>query len=324
MWAIQIDEAGDPGVMQWRELPDPDAAVGQIVVDVAAAGLNYIDTYQRGGLYSVPLPYGLGLEGAGVVSAVGDGVDRWSVGDRVAWSSAPGSYATKVAMSADVAVAVPDGVALDVAAAVPLQGMTAHYLVTDTFALGEGSRCLVHAGAGGVGLLLIQMAKLLGAEVFTTVGTPEKAELASAAGADHTILYRDVDFAEAITEIAGPRPLDVVYDGVGKSVFDQSLTVLRPRGMMVTFGNASGPVDPVSPLALSANGSLFLTRPTLFHYIAERSELERRAADVFGWIADGRLDVRVGARFALADAAEAHRAIESRSTTGKVLLLPDP
>ena len=230
MWAIQIDETGGPDVMHWRELADPEARPGQIVVDVAAAGLNYIDTYQRSGLYDVPMPLVLGLEGAGVVTAVGDGVDRWSVGDRVAWPGSPGSYATKVALPADRVVAVPESVDLKTAAAIPLQGMTAHYLVTDTFALGQGSRCLVHAGAGGVGLLLIQMAKLLGAEVFTTVGTEEKAELARGAGADHTILYRDVDFAEAIAEIAGPRPLDVVYDGVGKSVFEQSLTVLRPRG----------------------------------------------------------------------------------------------
>jgi len=320
MWAIQIEETGGPEVLQWRELPDPAPEAGQVVVEVAAAGLNYIDTYQRTGLYPVPLPYVLGLEGSGVVSAVGDGVDRWSVGDRVAWPGSPGSYATRVALPAERIVAVPESVDLDLAAAIPLQGMTAHYLVTDTFPLRGDSRCLVHAGAGGVGLLLIQMAKLLGAEVFTTVGSPEKAELASAAGADHTILYRDVDFAETIVDIAGPRPLDVVYDGVGRTVFDQSLTLLRPRGMMVTFGNASGPVDPVSPLALSSNGSIFLTRPTLFDYIADRSELERRATDLFDWIADGRIDVRIGHRFALADTADAHRAIEGRATTGKVLL----
>lgn len=322
MWAIQIDAAGGPEVMEWRELADPEPGAGQIVVDVAAAGLNYIDTYQRSGLYDVPMPYVLGLEGAGVVTAIGDGVTEWSVGDRAAWPGSPGSYATQVALPADRVVAVPESVDLETAAAIPLQGMTAHYLVTDTFALAAGSRCLVHAGAGGVGLLLIQMAKLLGAEVFTTVGTAAKAELAQAAGADHTILYRDVDFADAITDIAGPRPIDVVYDGVGKTVFDRSLTVLRPRGMMVTFGNASGPVDPVSPLALSANGSIFLTRPTLFHYIAERSELERRADDLYRWIGAGELDVRIGHRFALADAADAHRAIEARQTTGKVLLLP--
>lgn len=322
MWAIQIDETGGPEVMLWRELDDPVAGEGQVVVDLHAAGLNFIDTYQRSGLYDVPKPWVLGLEGSGTVTEVGAGAGRWQVGDRVAWSGTPGSYATKVALPADRIVGVPDGVDLDEAAAVPLQGMTAHYLVTDTFQLREGHRCLVHAGAGGVGLLLIQMAKLLGAEVFTTVGSEAKADLARGAGADHVILYRDVDFAEAITELAGPRPLDVVYDGVGKTVFDQSLTLLRPRGMMVTYGNASGPVDPVSPLVLSRNGSLFLTRPTLFDYIAERAELERRAADLFGWMRDGKLDVRIGARFALADAADAHRAIESRQTTGKVLLTP--
>lgn len=322
MWAIQIDETGGPEVLQWRELDDPVAGDGQVVVELHAAGLNFIDTYQRSGLYDVPKPWVLGLEGAGVVIEVGPGVTDRSVGDRVAWSGSPGSYATKVALPADRIVAVPDGVELDEAAAVPLQGMTAHYLVTDTFPLSRGHRCLVHAGAGGVGLLLIQMAKMLGAEVFTTVGTEQKAELARGAGADHTIMYRDVDFAEAIADIAGPRPLDVVYDGVGRSVFDQSLTLLKPRGMMVTFGNASGAVDPVSPLTLSTNGSLFLTRPTLFDYIAERSELERRAADVFGWMRDGKLDVRIGGRFALADAANAHRAIEARQTTGKVILTP--
>ncbi|MDJ0767199.1 MAG: quinone oxidoreductase [Ilumatobacter sp.] len=322
MWGIQIDEAGGPEVMVWRELPDPEPDAGQIVVETAAAGLNFIDTYQRTGLYAVPLPWVLGLEGSGTVVAVGDGVTMWSIGDRVAWPGSPGSYATKVALPADRVVAVPESVDLETAAALPLQGMTAHYLATDTYALTEGSRCLVHAGAGGVGLLLIQIAKLLGAEVFTTVGTPEKAELAGAAGADHTILYRDVDFAEAITGIAGARPLDVVYDGVGKTVFDQSLSLLRKRGTMATFGNASGPVDPVSPLTLSSNGSIFLTRPTLFDYIAERDELERRAADLYGWVADGRLDVRIGARFALEDAADAHRALEGRQTTGKVLLIP--
>lgn len=322
MWAIQMDRTGGSDVLEWREVGDPEPGDDQVVVELAAAGLNFIDTYQRSGLYAVPLPYVPGLEGSGTVVAVGEGVERWSVGDRVAWPGSPGSYATRVALPADRVVAVPDAVDLELAAAIPLQGMTAHYLVTDTYHVEPGTRCLVHAGAGGVGLLLIQMAKLLGAEVFTTVGTPEKAELAAAAGADHTILYRDVDFAAAITEIAGPRPLDVVYDGVGKTVFEASLSVLRPRGLMATFGNASGPVDPVSPLVLSANGSLFLTRPTLFDYISDRVELDRRADDLFRWIADGELDVRVGHRFDLADAAAAHEAIEGRTTTGKVLLVP--
>ena len=323
MWGIQIEEQGGPEVMQWRELPDPVAEPGQVVVDLAAAGLNFIDTYQRSGLYQVPMPYVLGLEGAGTVTAVGPDVAHHAVGDRVAWASCPGSYAQRVAVPAMQLMRVPDGVSSDVAAAIPLQGMTAHYLAVDTFPLSPGDRCLIHAGAGGVGLLLIQIAKLRGAEVFTTVGSPAKAELTAAAGADHTILYRDVDFVEAVREIAGSdRPLDVVYDGVGQSVFRPSLSLLRMRGMMATFGNASGPVEPISPLELSANGSLFLTRPTLFHYASSQEEIERRADDLFGWVLGGQLDVRIGARFALRDAADAHRALEGRATTGKVLLDP--
>ena len=323
MWGIQIEEQGGPEVMRWTELPEPTAGPSEVVVELGAAGLNYIDTYHRSGLYPVSLPYVLGLEGAGTVIEVGDGVDHLGAGDRVAWATAPGSYAERVVVGADRIMVVPDGIDWEVAATVPLQGMTAHYLACDTFPLNEGDRCLIHAGAGGVGLLLIQIAKIRGAEVFTTVGTQEKADLATAAGADHTILYRDVDFADAVREVAGSdRPLDVVYDGVGKSVFTQSLGLIRPRGMMVTFGNASGPVDPVSPLELSQNGSLFLTRPTLFHYATSAEEIQGRADDLFGWIDDGRLDIRVGASFSLAQAAEAHTAIESRATTGKVILLP--
>jgi NADPH2:quinone reductase len=322
MWCIQITQQGGPEVLTWTELPDPTAGPGQVVVEVAGAGLNFIDTYQRTGLYQVSLPFVLGLEGAGTVVELGDGVTRFAVGDTVAWATSPGSYAGLVAISADAAVKVPDDIDPEVAAALPLQGITAHFLATSTYPLGPGDRCLIHAGAGGVGMLLIQIAKLRGAEVFTTVGTPEKAELASIAGADHTILYRDVDFAAAVTEIAGERSLDVVYDGVGKSVFAQSLTLLRPRGMMVTFGNASGPVDPISPLELSANGSLYLTRPTLFDHVRTPAELQGRVDDLFGWVGSGDLDVRIGARFALRDAAEAHRALEARTTTGKVLLIP--
>lgn len=323
MWGIQIDEQGGPEVMRWAELPEPTAAANEVVVELGAAGLNYIDTYHRSGLYEVSLPYVLGLEGAGTVIEVGDGVDHLGAGDRVAWATAPGSYAERVAVGADRVMVVPDGIDWEVAATVPLQGMTAHYLACDTFPLSPGDRCLVHAGAGGVGLLLIQIAKIRGAEVFTTVGTPEKASLAAAAGADHTILYRDVDFADAVREIAGAdRPLDVVYDGVGKTVFTESLGLIRRRGMMVTFGNASGPVDPVSPLELSQNGSLFLTRPTLFDHATSAEEIQRRADDLFGWIADGRLDIRVGARYELSQAADAHAALESRATTGKVVLLP--
>ncbi|HEY5664600.1 MAG TPA: quinone oxidoreductase [Ilumatobacter sp.] len=322
MWGIRITEQGGPEVLEWVELPDPSAGPGQIVVEVAAAGLNFIDIYQRSGLYTVATPFVPGLEGAGTVSEVGDGVTRFSVGDRVAWTSAPGSYAGKVAMAADAAIAVPPAVDLEVAAALMLQGMTAHFLATSTYPLGPGDRCLVHAGAGGVGRLLIQIAKMRGAEVFATVGSAEKAELATAAGADYTIRYRDVDFAEAVVAIAGERPLDVVFDGVGKAVFAAGLELLRPRGMMVTFGNASGPVDPVAPLELTANGSLFLTRPTLFHYVRTPAELQGRADDLFAWVEAGELDVLVGERFALRDAADAQRALAARATVGKVLLMP--
>jgi NADPH2:quinone reductase len=322
MWAVQIDTQGGPELMQWRQLPDPTPGAQQLVVEVAAAGVNFIDTYQRSGLYPVALPYTLGLEGSGTVIAAGAEATGWAIGDRVAWGTCPGSYAEQVAIDASQVMRVPVDMALETAAAVPLQGMTAHFLTTDTFPLAAGDRCLIHAGAGGVGLLLIQIAKLKGAEVFTTVGSPDKAELAAAAGADHTILYRDVDFAEAITELAGPRPIDVVYDGVGKSTFAKSLTVIRRRGMMVSFGNASGPVDPIAPLELSANGSLFLTRPTLFHHVTSQAEIQRRADDLFGWIDTGQLDVRIGAKFDLQDAVDAHRAIEGRETTGKVLLVP--
>jgi NADPH2:quinone reductase len=322
MWGIQIEAQGGPEVLAWRELPEPEPGENDVIVEVEAAGLNFIVTYQRSGLYEVALPYVPGLEGAGLVVWTGGAVESLTIGDRVAWPGSPGSYATLARLPADRVVKVPETIGHEVAAAIPLQGMTAHYLAIDTYPLGEDSRCLIHAGAGGVGLLLIQIAKLRGAEVFTTVGSEEKAELAKGAGADHTILYRDVDFAEAITEIAGPRPLDVVYDGVGQSVFDASLSLLRPRGTMATFGNASGPVPPVAPLTLSANGSLFLTRPTLVDHIASRADLERRADDLFGWIASGDLHVRVGEHFAMRDAADAHRAIEGRQTTGKVLLVP--
>jgi NADPH:quinone reductase len=323
MWGIQIEEQGGPDVLHWRELPDPVAGAGQVVAEVDAAGLNYIDTYQRSGLYQVPLPYVLGLEGVGTIAEVGDGVDHLAVGERVAWATCPGSYAERVALPAHQLMRVPDEISTDVAAAIPLQGMTAHFLTVDTFPLAPGDRCLIHAGAGGVGLLLVQIAKRRGAEVFTTVGSTAKAELAAAAGADHTILYDDVDFVEAVREIAGDeRPLDVVYDGVGRTVFRPSLTLIRRRGTMVTFGNASGPVEPISPLELSANGSLFLTRPTLFHHVTTPAEIQRRADDLFGWVADGSLEIRIGARYSLRDAAEAHSALEGRATTGKVLLEP--
>jgi len=322
VWGIQFDVQGDPEVLVWREMPDPSPGPGEVVVELAAAGLNFIDVYHRSGLYPVVLPYVPGLEGAGTVVAVGDGVSTLSVGDRVAWADTSGSYAEHVAVLAERCVAVPEGVPLEVAAAVLLQGMTAHFLTHDTFPLGPAHRCLIQAGAGGVGLLLIQIAKLLGAEVFTTVGSSDKVELATAAGADHVILYRDVDFADAIADIAGPRPLDVVYDGVGRATFSRGLAVLRMRGMMVSFGNASGAVEPFSLLELMSNGSLFLTRPTLFHHTTTHAELQHRADDVFSWIEAGQLDVRIGHKYDLQDAADAHRALEARQTTGKVLLVP--
>ena len=322
MKAMTIPRTGGPEVMEWTDVDEPDAGPDEVVIAVEAAGVNFIDTYHRTGLYPMELPIVPGLEGAGTVVAAGAATDDIAVGDRVAWSGGLGSYAERVAVAAAGVVPVPDSVPADIAAAAMLQGLTAHYLTTDTFPLGAGARCLIHAGAGGVGLLLIQLAKMRGAEVFTTVGSEDKAELARSAGADHVILYREVDFGDAVEEIAGPNALDVVYDGVGKTVFDRSLELLRMRGMMVQFGNASGAVDPVAPLRLSRGGSLFLTRPTLFHYIATRSELLRRATDLFGWIEAGELDVRIGARFPMADAGDAHRALEGRRTTGKVLLVP--
>jgi NADPH:quinone reductase len=322
VFGIQVTRHGGPEVLEWVELDDPEPGPRDLVVDLTAAGLNFLDVYQRSGLYPMTLPFTPGSEGAGVVRAVGSEVTLFGEGDRVAWSSVLGSYAQQVRVPEAAAVAVPEGIGLDVAAAVMLQGMTAHYLALDTYPLQEGERCLIHAGAGGVGLLLIQIAKRRGAEVFTTVGSSEKAKLATDAGADHVITYRDTDFGSAAEDIAGRRPLDVVYDGVGKAVFARSMELLRRRGTMVTFGNASGAVDPVAPLELTRGGSLYLTRPTLADYVATREELERRASDLFAWIADGSLHVRIGARVPLAEAAEAHRAIESRETAGKTLLEP--
>jgi NADPH2:quinone reductase len=319
--AIRIHETGGPEVLRWEEIEVPAPGPGEVTLRNHACGLNFIDTYQRSGLYPMKYPCTLGQEGAGTVTAVCDGVVGFAPGDRVAWTGVLGSYAEKHVIPASAAVHIPEGVEFDLAAAVMLQGLTAHYLTHDTFAVGTGHRCLVHAGAGGVGLLLIQIAKHRGAEVFTTVGNADKVELARGAGADHVIEYHGYDFAAAVEAIAGPKALHVVYDGVGKAVFEASLGLLRRRGMMVTFGNASGAVEPIAPLRL-APGSLFLTRPTLGDYIAERAELERRAADLFGWIADGWLQVRVGHRLPLVDAAEAHRQLEGRRTTGKILLIP--
>ncbi len=319
---IQVPEHGDAGVLELVESNPPTSTPGRLLVEVGAAGVNFIDTYHRTGLYKIDLPMTLGMEGAGRVVDVGEGAEDFQVGDVVAWADVSGSYAELASVPAERAVKVPDSVATEVAAAVMLQGLTAQYLATSTFPLQDGHRCLVHAGAGGVGRLLIQIAKEVGAEVFTTVGSPEKEDLAASAGADHVIRYREVPFEEAVVAIAGERPLDVVYDGVGAATFDAGLKLLRPRGMMVTFGNASGAVSPVAPLTLSTNGSLFMTRPTLGDYIRLRSELEARSADLFARITEGSLDVHIGLSLPLAEAADAHRALEGRMTTGKVLLTP--
>lgn len=321
MEAVVIERTGGPEVLTLREVPDPRPGPGEVLVRVTAAGINFIDTYHRTGLYPLDLPFVPGLEGAGEVVAVGEGVSELAVGDRVAWQDVRGSYAPLLAVPAGRAVPIPDGVSDEQAAAVLLQGVTAHYLVFDTFPLQAGQRCLIHAAAGGVGRLLVQMAKRIGAEVFATAGGAEKCQLAASAGADHVIDYRERDFAAAVEEIAGPRPLHVVYDGVGKATFEGGLSLLRPRGMMVTFGNASGPPDPVSPLQLMREGSLYLTRPTLFHYASTTAELRARAAHVFQMVSEG-LEVLVGLRLPLREAAAAHRALEGRETVGKVLLVP--
>lgn len=320
--AIVVSEKGGPEQLVYQEVESPAPGPGELLVEVAAAGLNFIDTYHRGGLYPMDFPMTPGLEGAGTVVATGEDVEEFSEGDRVGWATAIGSYAELHVVPAESAIPVPDDIDDKTAAAVLLQGITAHYLATSTFALSDGDRALIHAGAGGVGLLLTQIAKSQGAEVITTVGTREKADLSRSAGADHVIVYTEQDFKEAVTEIFGPNALDVVYDGVGAATFDKGLDVLKPRGMMVTFGNASGPPPEISPLILSQKGSLFLTRPTMFNYISTRDELLRRAGDLFEWINSGELDVRVGDELPLAEAAEAHRLLEARETTGKVLLRP--
>lgn len=321
MRATVIRSLGGPEVLVTEDVDEPVPGSGEVVIEVAAAGLNFIDTYHRTGLYPVELPFTPGLEAAGRVVSVGAAVEGLSSGDRVAFCSALGAYAERVAMPADRLVPVSDDVSLDTAAASMVQGLTALYLATETYPLGDGSTCLIHAGAGGVGLLLTQMAKGLGATVYATVGTDAKAELSIAAGADHVIVYRREDFGERIREVGGERPLDVIYDGVGKATVPTGFGLLRRFGMMVAFGNASGAVDPVDPLVLSANGSLFFTRPTLFDHVAERDSLLAMSERLFDWIADG-LDVRIGARYPLEAAADAHRALEGRATTGKVLIEP--
>ncbi|GAA2206487.1 quinone oxidoreductase [Nonomuraea monospora] len=315
MHAIIVSTPGGPEALEYVERPDPVPGEGEVVVDVAAAGVNFIDIYHRSGAYPLSLPTPIGSEGAGTVSAVGPGVRDVAVGDSVAWANVLGSYAEKAVVPADRLVPVPEGVSAEVAAAAMLQGMTAHYLTHSTHEVKEGDQVLVHAGAGGMGQLLIQLAKLKGAKVFTTVSTGEKEKLARAAGADEVLRYED--FAEALN-----GTIDVVYDGVGKSTFDGGLQALRPRGLMALYGAASGPVPPFDPQTLNKQGSLFLTRPTLVHYIAERQELLQRASDLFGWITAGQLAINISHRYALADARQAHEDLAARRTTGKLLLIP--
>jgi NADPH2:quinone reductase len=324
MKAVRVHQVGGPEALVYEDVDDPRPGPGQAVVRIEAAGLNFIDVYHRTGFYKLPTPppFTLGQEAAGTVTAVGDGVTEPAVGDRVAYCGVQGAYAELAAVPAARLVKLPDGVSTRQGAAVMLQGMTAHYLACTTWPLRPGDSCLVHACAGGVGQLLCQIAKLRGAHVFATVSTEEKAQLARECGADEVILYTRQDFEAEVKRATAGRGVQVVYDGVGRTTFDKSLACLAPRGLMALFGQSSGAVPPIDPGRLAAHGSLFLTRPTLFHYIATRDELTARAGDLFGWLAAGKLQLRIGAELPLRDAAEAHRALEGRQTTGKVLLIP--
>jgi NADPH2:quinone reductase len=322
MKAIRVHTPGGPEVLRLEDVPEPQAGPGQAVVRIEAAGLNFIDVYFRTGLNKMPTPFTPGLEAGGVVTTVGAGVTDVKVGDRVAYTGIPGSYAQMNVTPADRLVKLPEGLSTRDGAAAMLQGMTAHYLVLSTYPLKPGETCLVHAAAGGMGLLLCQIAKMRGATVIGTVSTEEKAALARQAGADHVILYTSQDFEVEVKRITGGRGVDVVYDGVGATTFDKSLNCLRPRGLMALFGQSSGPVPPLDLGVLNMKGSLFVTRPSLNAHIATRAELVQRATDVLGWIRDGRLKLRIEHVFPLERAADAHRALEGRKTTGKVLIVP--
>ena len=323
MKAIRVHSPGGPEALRFEEVPDPRPAAGQALIRVEAAGVNFIDVYHRTGLYKIPMPVTLGREGAGTVLEVGSDVRDLVAGDRVAWAGGSGAYAEKAAIGAGELVRIPDGVTTKQAAAAMLQGMTAHYLAGSTYPLKAGDTCVVHAGAGGVGLLLTQMAKKRGARVLTTVSTEEKARLSREAGADVVIDYTKEDFEAVAKRETGGRGVQVVYDSVGKTTFEKGLSALAPRGMMVLFGQSSGPIAPFDPQILSQRGSLYLTRPSLFNgYIADRAELLARAGDVLGGVRDGSLRLRIEHSYPLAEAAEAHRALEGRRTTGKVLLVP--
>ena len=322
MKAIQVLKCGGPEALTLVDIPAPKPKPDEAIVKISAAGVNFIDCYFREGRYPAPTPFVIGQEGAGVVSEVGSEVKSLRVGQRVAYTNVQGSYAEYAAVPAARLVAIPEGVTDQQAAAAMLQGMTAHYLVHSTYPLRKGETALIHAAAGGVGLLLVQMAKHIGARVIATVGSEEKAKLAREHGADEVILYNQLDFAVETKRLTDNQGVHVVYDGVGKTTFEKGLTVLRPRGYMVLFGGASGAVPPFDPIVLSQKGSLFLTRPTLLNYVSTRAELEQRAGDVLGAIARGELKLRIEHIYPLSDAAQAHRDLESRKTTGKLLVIP--
>jgi NADPH2:quinone reductase len=322
MKAIRVHAPGGPEALRYEDVEQPVPGSGQVLVKIEAAGVNFVDVYQRTGHYKVPVPFTLGQEGAGSVTAVGPGVTDPKVGDRVAYATVLGAYAEYAVVPADRVVVLPDGVSVKQGAAAMLQGLTAHYLATSTYTLKPGDACVVHAAAGGVGLLLCQIAKLHGARVLGTVSTREKAALARGAGADEVILYTEQDFESEVKRLTSGAGVQVVYDSVGKTTFEKGLSCLARRGMMVLYGQSSGPVGPFDPQVLNQKGSLFLTRPTIVHYIATRAELLARAGDLLGWIQRGRLNVRIDRELPLAQAAEAHRLLEARKTTGKVLLIP--
>jgi len=319
--AIRIHEAGGPEVLKWETVEVGEPGPGQVRLRQEAAGLNYIDVYHRTGLYPQPLPFIPGVEGAGVVAAVGDGVAGVTAGDRVAYAGPIGGYAEERLIAADQLVRLPEAISTEQAAAMMLQGLTAHMLLRGAYRVKPGETILIHAAAGGVGLIVCQWAKALGATVIGTVGSDEKAELARAHGCDHPIVYTRDDFVAEVERITGGAKLPVVYDSIGRDTFLKSLDCLRPRGLMVSFGNASGPVDPFPPGILAQKGSLFLTRPTMYHYTATRAELEAAANELFELVEDGTIRIEVNQRFPLRDAAEAHRALEARQTSGSTVLI---
>jgi NADPH2:quinone reductase len=322
MKAVRVHAPGGPEALRYEDVPDITPKAGEALVKIDAAGLNYIDVYFRTGLYKAQTPFTVGMEGGGTVTAIGSGVTEVKVGDRVAYTGVAGAYAEYAAVPAARLVTLPAGVTTRQGGAVMLQGMTAHYLACATYPLKKGDTCLVHAAAGGVGLLLCQIAKMRGARVIGTVSTDDKAKLAREAGADEVILYTQQDFEVEVKRLTDGKGVQVVYDSVGKTTFDKGFNCLVPRGMMVLYGQSSGPVGPFDLQILNQKGSVFVTRPSLFHYTATRDELLQRAGELLGWIGEGKVKVRSEFEFPLKDAAEAHRALEGRKTTGKVLLVP--